>query len=244
MLIFDAFSAEFCKIFKQNGLEKFCEKQTIQTFYDFTTLLIEENSHTNLTAIREIPNMISKHFADCLLPEAHFPQGATVLDVGCGGGFPTIPLAIARPDLKITAVDSTQKKINFVQKAAETLSLTNVTAICARAEAPELRKFRESFDIVTSRAMARMPVLIELTLPFVKIGGHMVALKGAQGEVELSESLRAIPVLGGKSSPICNNLFLRTAAGDEARAILLVEKIKPTPSTYPRNYSVISKKPL
>ena len=244
MLNFDAFSAEFCRIFKENGLEQFCEEQTIRTFYDFTILLTEENSHTNLTAIREIPDMIAKHFADCLLPEAHFPQNATVLDVGCGGGFPTIPLAIARPDLTITAVDSTQKKINFVQKAAKTLNLTNVTAICARAEAPELRRFRESFDIVTSRAMARMPVLIELTLPFVKIGGRVVALKGAQGAVELAESMRAIPVLGGSSSPICNNLSLRTPTDDESRTILLVEKTKSTPPEYPRNYSVICKKPL
>ena len=244
MLNLDAFSAEFCKIFEQNGLGKFCNEQIIQAFYNFTALLTEENSHTNLTAIREIPDIITKHFADCLLPEAYFPQGATVLDVGCGGGFPTIPLAIARPDLKITAVDSTQKKIDFVQKASESLNLTNITAICARAEAPELRKFRETFDVVTSRAMARMPILIELTLPFVKIGGHMVALKGAQGETELSESMRAIPVLGGNASPICNKLFLKTTSGDESRTILLVEKNKPTPQIYPRNYSVICKKPL
>ena len=244
MLTFEAFTAEFCKIFEQNHLEKFCEEQTIRAFYDFTVLLTEENSHTNLTAIREIPDIITKHFADCLLPETYFPQNATVLDVGCGGGFPTIPLAIARPDLKITAVDSTQKKIDFVQKAAESLNLTNITTICARAEAPELRKFRESFDIVTSRAMARMPVLIELTLPFTKVGGYMIALKGAQGRTELTEAMRAIPVLGGNSSPICDDLVLKTASGDESRAILLVNKAKPTPPAYPRNYSVICKKPL
>jgi len=244
MLDFDAFSAEYRRIFKKNNLEKFCEEQTIQTFYDFTKLLIEENRHTNLTAIREIPDIIAKHFADCLLPELYFPQNVTVLDIGCGGGFPTIPLAIARPDLKITAIDSTQKKINFVQKATDLLALPNVTAICARAEAPELRKFRESFDIVTSRAMARMPVLIELTLPFVKIGGHMLALKGAQGAAELAESMRAIPILGGDSSPVCKEFALKTDVGDESRSVLIVEKTKPTPPTYPRNYSVICKKQL
>ena len=244
MLDFDAFFAEYCRIFKQNNLEKFCEKKTVQLFYNFTKLLIEENSHTNLTAIREIPDIITKHYVDCLLPEFCFPQDATVLDVGCGGGFPTIPLAIARPDLKITAIDSTLKKINFVQKAADALGLSNVTAICARAEAPELKKFRESFDVVTSRAMARMPVLIELTLPFVKIGGHMIALKGAQGEVELAESMRAISTLGGNFSPNCKKFTLTADTGDESRSILIVEKCSPTAQIYPRNYSIICKKPL
>jgi 16S rRNA (guanine527-N7)-methyltransferase len=244
MLTFDAFSAEYRRIFNENNLESFCKEETIQMFYDFTNLLIEENSHTNLTAIREIPDIITKHFADCLLPESLFPQNATVLDVGCGGGFPTIPLAIARPDLKITAIDSTQKKINFVQKAVDSLKLSNVTAICARAEATELRKLRESFDVVTSRAMARMSVLIELTLPFAKIGGQVIALKGAQGENELSESMRAIPILGGNNSPKCRKLSLKTDNGDESRTILVVSKVSITPNAYPRNYSVISKKPL
>ena len=244
MLTFEAFSAEYRRIFNHNNLDKFCKEETIQAFYNFTNLLIEENSHTNLTAIREIPDIITKHFADCLLPENLFPLNATVLDVGCGGGFPTIPLAIARPDLKITAIDSTQKKINFVQKAADSLGLTNVIAICARAEAPELRKYRESFDIVTSRAMARMPVLIELTLPFAKIGGNVIALKGAQGEIELAESMRAIPILGGDPSPKRHNLTLKADGGDESRTILVVSKVVETSKAYPRNYSVISKKPL
>lgn len=244
MLTFEAFSAEYRRIFNHNNLDKFCKEEIIQAFYNFTNLLIEENSHTNLTAIREIPDIITKHFADCLLPENLFPSNATVLDVGCGGGFPTIPLAIARPDLKITAIDSTQKKINFVQKAADSLGLTNVIAICARAEAPELRKYLESFDIVTSRAMARMPVLIELTLPFAKIGGNVIALKGAQGEIELAESMRAIPILGGDPSPKRHNLTLKADGGDESRTILVVSKVVETSKAYPRNYSVISKKPL
>ena len=244
MLTFEAFFAEYRRIFCQNNLDKFCKDEIIQAFYDFTNLLIEENSHTNLTAIREIPDIITKHFADCLLPEHLIPRNATVLDVGCGGGFPTIPLAIARPDLKITAIDSTQKKINFVQKAVDSLKLSNVTAICARAEAPELRKFRESFDVVTSRAMARMPVLIELTLPFAKVGGRVVALKGAQGETELAESMRAIPILGGDTSPERHDLVLKTDNGDESRIILVVTKNIITPRAYPRNYSAICKKPL
>lgn len=244
MLDFDTFCAEYCRILKQNKLERFCDVHIIRTFYEFTNLLTEENNHTNLTAIREIPDIITKHYADCLLSESYFPQGANVLDVGCGGGFPTIPLAIARPDLKITAVDSTQKKINFVQKTADALGLSNVTAICARAEAPELRRFRESFDVVTSRAMARMPTLVELTLPFAKIGGCMIALKGAQGEIELTESIRAIPALGGDSSTICKKLALKTDTDEESRTILIVKKARQTPKIYPRSYSIISKKPL
>ena len=136
---FTSFYDQYCFLLKKNSLERFCDQETARKFYDFTNLLTEENSHTNLTAIREIPDIIAKHYADCLLAEPFFPQNSTVIDVGCGGGFPTIPLAIVRPDLKITAVDSTAKKINFVQKAVDSLELLNVFPVCARAESPLCR---------------------------------------------------------------------------------------------------------
>ena len=128
MLDFVSFYDMYCAIFEKNSLNRFCTNEYAQKFFDFTQLLIEENSHTNLTAIRELSDIISKHYADCLLAEEFFPQSATVIDVGCGGGFPTIPLAIARPDLKITAVDSTLKKINFVEKAANFTVIAKISA--------------------------------------------------------------------------------------------------------------------
>ncbi len=243
MCDFTSFYDQYCSLFSKNSLERFCGQEIAQKFYEFTVLLTEENSHTNLTAIRELPDIIAKHYADCLLAEPFFPQSATVIDVGCGGGFPTIPLAIVRPDLKITALDSTAKKINFVQKAALAMGLSNISPICARAEAPELRKFREAFDVATGRAMAAMPVFTELTLPFVKKDGVLIAMKGAQGTKELEEAARAISLLGGKVLKDAE-LTLQTTSEAETRHILVISKEKTSPNQYPRNYSAITKKPL
>lgn len=244
MLDFASFYDIYCNLLEKNGLRRYCTLAYATRFYHFTQLLIDENSHTNLTAIRDIPGIIAKHYADCLLAEHLFPQNATVIDVGCGGGFPTIPLAIARSDLRITAVDSTQKKINFVEKAAKSLNLTNIIPLCARAESPELQQYREKFDVATSRAMARTSVLVELTLPFVKVSGALIALKGAQGSEELQEATKGITLLGGKSECADHALHLETNATTESRHILVIEKAHPTPSQYPRSYSIISKKPL
>ena len=238
-----SFETLFREIFSRNGLQTYATESNIEQFFRFTKLLLEANEHVNLTAIREIPDVIAKHFADCLLAAEYFPENATVLDIGCGGGFPTIPLAIARPDLKITALDSTQKKIHVVEVAAEALGLHQVHPLCARAEDAASGDLRTRFDIVTSRAMARMRILCELALPFLKIGGQMVVLKGAQGTEELHEASRAIQTLGGKA---LNDLpmALHCASGSENRHILIVSKKKPTPPQYPRTYAAILKKPL
>ena len=241
---FTDFYSLYCDIFQQNKLDRFCNEEIAHQFYRFTELLIQENSHTNLTAIREIPDIISKHYADCLLAEPHFTIGAKVLDMGCGGGFPTIPLAIARPDLSITAVDSTQKKINFVEKAASLLELHNVTPLCARAESEELRKHYETFDIVTSRAMARLSVLLELTFPFARIGGTLIALKGAKAQSEIEEAQNAVLILSGSSEITDAECKLLTPEESEQRHILTIKKNRKTPPQYPRNYSTITKKPL
>ncbi len=237
-----AFQALLERAFQENHLENFCTEAVISQLEAFTELLTEENAHTNLTAIREIPDIVTKHYADSLLAAHLFPEGAKVIDVGCGGGFPTIPLAIARPDLQITAVDSTQKKIHFVEKAAKTLQLTNVNPICARIEDRSMQIHRESFDVATSRAMARMSVLTELTLPFVKVGGQLIALKGAQGAVEAAEAQKAAALLGGSSIEILSTHLQSTET--ESRHILVVAMLTPSPKQYPRAYGAIVKKPL
>lgn len=237
------FFAQFCEIFAENGLDRFCDGQTIQAFEKFTDLLRRVNAHTNLTAIREIPDIIAKHYADCLLAERYFPQGASVLDVGCGGGFPSIPLAITRPDLQITAVDSTAKKIAFVQDAATALPLPNLAPICTRIEDRAFASKKSSFDIGTSRAVARLSVLIELILPYIRQGGAMVALKGASGDEELSEAQRAIAALGGEITQV-DHLRLHQHASSEQRTIIVIKKIRPSPPQYPRQYSAILKKSL
>ena len=244
MLDFKSFYDLYCLLFEKNKLRRYCTPEYAEKFYRFTQLLTEENSHTNLTAIRDVPDIIAKHYADCLLAEPFFPQDASVIDVGCGGGFPTIPLAIVRPDLKITAVDSTQKKINFVEKAAKSMNLSNVTPLCARAESPEMQSYRQKFDVATSRAMAKTSILVELTLPFLKTQGSLVALKGAQGGAELQEAARAIGLLGGSPNAADNVFSLETENDSESRHILVIQKQSTTPKQYPRNYSAIVKKPL
>ena len=238
------FDAIYRSVFAANGLQRFCTDRNIECFFRFTQIFLETNRYINLTAIRDVPGVIAKHFADCLLEEPYFPQNATVLDVGCGGGFPTFPLAIVRNDLKITALDGTQKKIDFVRSAASVLSLDNIETVCTRAEGDFLRCNREKFDVVTSRATANLQVLLEIAFPYVKIGGTMVALKGAKGDEELQSSGEAVHILGGGNVKD-DFMELRTFEGlTEARHLIVIEKNSATPKQFPRQYSVITKKPL
>lgn len=240
---FSTFRDQFRTIFAQNGLERFCTEPFIASFEAFTELLCKVNAHTNLTAIREIPEIIAKHYADCLLAEPYFPKSATVLDVGCGGGFPCIPLAITRPDLQITAIDSTAKKIAFVQAAAAEQRLSNLNPLCVRAEDPSMAKKKQTFAVGTSRAVARLSVLAELVLPYIKVGGTLVALKGASGNEELEEAKNSIAILGGEIE--ANHMTeLRFGEHAEARSIIVIRKAKATPAQYPRQYATILKKPL
>lgn len=238
-----AFYDLFCKIFAQNGLECYATREMSERFYDLTLLLTEANAKINLSAIREIPDIIAKHYADCLLAADFFPIGASVLDVGCGGGFPTLPLSIARPDLTVTGMDSTEKKVRFVRETAQKMGLLNVRTLVGRAETLAVTQMRASFDAVTSRAVSRLCILIELTFPFLKVDGRLVALKGAQGAEELMEARRGISKLGGEHV-VLTEKTLRFGEMSEERCIITAKKTKPTPNEYPRAYATITKKPL
>ena len=178
---FTTFSQTFSDAAAKNGISIPNQVQ-MQQFYRFTEHLLEVNAHTNLTAIREPVGIIDKHYVDSLLAMHLIPEGSRVLDLGCGPGFPSIPLAIMRPGLEIVALDSTAKKIDFVQESTEILQLSNITAISGRAEDIKLRKTLGKFDIVVSRAVARLNILCELCLPYLKIGGTVIALKGGKYE--------------------------------------------------------------
>lgn len=232
-------------IFAKNGVEAYADDERADKFYELAQLLREGNAKTNLTAIDDQRDVIVKHFADSLLAADLFSENSSVIDVGCGAGFPTLPLAIARPDLMLTALDSTGKKIDFVKSAAKALKLGNVKAICKRAEEFAAdASARENFDHATARAVSRLNILCELTLPFVKPGGSFIALKGKDGECELKEAQNGIGILGGKLKS-ASDVFLTDIEGEDAKRFLIeIEKVAPTPPGYPRAYAKIAKKPI
>lgn len=241
---YQAFKALFEENFTQNGLQDYLTPEIIEKFYALTEIMTEVNQVMNITAIREIEKIIPLHYADCVKIASYFPEGSSVIDVGCGGGFPTLPLAIVRPDLSITAMDSTAKKVQYVQNTADALGLTNIKTLSARAEElAQNPEYREKFDCATSRAVARLCILSELCLPFVKIGGHMVVMKGASGQEELDEATEGIQKLGGQVELVHNDILI-TPFEQESRVNLTVRKAMATPSQYPRSFGRIKKKPL
>ncbi len=239
----EEFIVECRKTFEINDLP--CSEEQTKALFLLTEHMLEVNKSLNLTAIKEEKAVILKHYVDSLTVSQYIPEGSRVIDVGCGAGFPTLPLAIFRPDLTIFALDGTAKRINYVSETAKILGLTGVTAIAARAE--ELgaaSEYRESFDVVTARAVASLPILCELCIPFAKLGGKMIAMKSQQASEELDTAKNCIKLCGGDVSNVisCN---LKSDSGEiDKRNLIIIEKIKKTPPLYPRHYSKISKKPL
>ncbi len=240
---YSVFREDFLRIFEKNGLNAYTDETVIRKFFDLTALMLETNQVMNITALTTLDKIIPLHYADCVKAAEWIPQNATVADVGCGGGFPVLPLAIVRPDLRITGIDSTEKKIRYVQNTAEKLGL-RVAAISGRAE--DLAKqpeYRDSYDCVISRAVARLHILNELCLPYAKVGGRFIALKGTAGEVEYQEAKNGISKLGGElDSLIPYKLYMQQE--EEQRYSVIVRKTAPTPKEYPRAFGNIKKKPL
>lgn len=216
--------------------------EMLARFEKLAFLLVEQNKTMNLTAITDPDGVAVKHFADSIsaLSAADFPQGAKVLDVGTGAGFPSIPLLIARPDLNMTMIDSTAKKLKYVASTVESLGL-NAEVLHTRAEeAGQNKEYREKFDIVCSRAVAALNVLCEYCLPFVKVGGVFLAMKGAKAQDEIADAKNAIKTLGGKI--VAEKSFTLSDGGE--RTIVVIKKISQVPPKYPRVSAQIAKKPL
>ena len=238
-----SFREYFIRIFEKNGLEAYHTDENIRKFYNLTVKMMETNQVMNITALTTMDKIIPLHYADCVKAAALIPQNATVADIGCGGGFPILPLAIVRPDLQLVGIDSTEKKIRYVQNTADELGLS-VTAISGRAEnLAKQTDYRDHFDVVISRAVARLNVLDELCMPFVKVGGQFIALKGAAGQEELSETMNGIQKLGGQLQGT-DEYSLFTADDEEKRVMVRIDKISATPKEYPRAFGAIKKKPL
>lgn len=241
------FKEELFRVFEINGLSSLIDDERAEKFALLTKIMLEENQKYNLTAIKEIDKIILLHYADSLMTASLFGENSTVIDVGCGAGFPSVPLAICRPDLKITAMDSTAKKVNYVDMVSNELSL-NITAICARAEdaakAGAKDSFREKFDIATARAVADLSVLSELCLPLVKVGGSFAVMKGKNGKEELTRAKKGISILGGRIEAEKEFLLTDTKGETYERVSAVIRKEKETSALYPRSYSQITKKPL
>lgn len=214
----------------------------IEKFALYEALLLEWNQKMNLTSITEPAEVKKKHFIDSLLvlQKDWIPEGAHLIDVGSGAGFPGIPIVIARPDLSITFADSLKKRLSFLEEVIGKLDIKQCELVHGRAE--DLGRnpaYRERYDVAIARAVASLPVLLEYTLPFVKVGGQLIAWKGPKAEEELEESTRALGQLGGKIREThWVDLF------DMKRALVRIQKMKPTPPSYPRQPKRIQEKPL
>lgn len=214
------------------------EESQVQTMCRFGQALLEKNQVMNLTAITDPAQVAKLHFLDSLtLLTLGDLSGKKVIDVGCGGGFPGVPLKIACPQMKLTLLDSLGKRMDWLAQTLPTLGL-EVECLTARAEEAVATR-REQYDFAVSRAVARLNILCELCLPYVKVGGAFLAMKGAAAKEELEEARKAIAVLGGR-------LEKQTAFGVEGteHSILVIRKVKPTPVQYPRRFTKIKQKPL
>lgn len=216
----------------------------ISAFNKYYELLYEWNKKINLTAITEPKDVAIKHMVDSLscFKADLFKENTSLIDVGTGAGFPGLPLKIFYPSLKLTLLDSLNKRVKFLQLVVDELGLKDVEVIHARSEeAARNKKYREKFDLATARAVARLPIICEYCLPFVKEGGTFIALKGRQYEEEATQAQKAIKVLGGEIADI---MPVKLPEIDDKRAVIYIKKIKSTPKTYPRKAGTPERNPI
>ncbi len=227
---------DFKKLVGELGIE--LSDDMLNKYNLYYRFLVSENEKINLTSIVDEEGVYLKHFYDSItLVKASIFDGASICDIGAGAGFPSIPLKICMPNLKITIIDSLQKRCNFLKQLVDLLGLDDVTIVWGRAE-----EYKEKqFDFVTARAVARLNILNELCIPLVKIGGCFVAMKSSLVDSEIAEATKGINILGGKVSDV---ISFTLPMEESSRNILVVEKVKSTPLKYPRKFSLIKKLPL
>ena len=236
---FEIFSEELEIKAKQIEIE--LTKEQIEKYYNYMNLLLEWNEKINLTAIIEPREIILKHFVDSLTIAKYIKDDEKLIDVGTGAGFPGIPLSIVKENTDIVLLDSLNKRINFLEEIKQNLKLENITTIHGRAEEfGKNKKERETYDIATSRAVAPLNILLEYLLPLVKVGGKAICMKGSNIE-EIENAKNALEILGGKIEKI-EEITLPNS--DIKRNIIIVKKVKNTPSKYPRKAGTPSKEPI
>ena len=231
---------DFVQRLKEFNIE--INEEQIKSFEKYMNLLLEWNEKINLTAITQPEEVKLKHFVDSLTVLKYINDDDKVIDIGTGAGFPGIPLKIMKKNAKITLLDSLNKRINFLNIVIETLNLRNIQAIHGRAEEIARNKlYREKYDVAVSRAVANLSTLSEYMLPFVKVGGKCICMKGANVNEEIEKAKNAIKELGGEIERV-DNFYL--SDNDNERNIIIIRKVKETSSKYPRKAGTPSKEPL
>ncbi len=239
------FQKKLIRVAQENeATENLIDQNSAKKLEELCTHMLEVNKSLNLTAIKDEDGVILKHIVDSSACIPYIKSGDAVCDIGCGGGFPTLVIGILRGDVSVLGVDSVTKKVNYVKETAKLLGLDNVSVSNGRAEelgqSPE---YRESFDVVCARAVGRLNLISELCLPLVRLGGSFLAMKSLSTDEELSEAMGAIELLGGEVENVSEYTL---TDGNETieRTIIVIRKVKKTPTRYPRNNSQISRKPL
>lgn len=214
--------------------------EQLNEFYEYMQLLLEWNEKMNLTAITEPEEVIKKHFVDSITIKKYIKEENRLIDVGTGAGFPGIPLKIVDKSIKLTLLDSLNKRINFLNEIIEKLNLKEVNTIHSRAEEYAKNKVRESYDVAVSRAVADLPILLEYLMPYVKLNGICICMKGPKAQEELERSKKAINILGGKLEKVEKI----TIDEEMERNLIIIRKIKDTPNKYPRKAGIPTKNPI
>lgn len=232
---------EFKKFLLQRASENSIQlfEEDVDNFYLYMENLIDWNQKINLTAIKDEKEIIIKHFIDSILVNKYI-DGSRLLDIGSGAGFPGIPLKIINRDLNVTLIDSVNKKVSFMKDSIDKMRLENIEALHIRAEdLAHEKEYREQFDIVVSRAVANMTTLVEYMIPFVRVGGRCLCLKGPNCEEEINLAKNAIKKLGGKIEDV-----IEYKVDDNERCLVVINKIKNTEQIYPRKLGKPLKEPL
>ena len=218
------------------------DEATFNRLDKYAEMLIETNKSFNLTAIKEPDDVTVKHFADCLaiFKYVDIPEDTKIIDVGTGAGFPGLVMKLFRPDIQMTFLDSTKKKLGFIENVLNECGVSGEILHMRAEEAAQLSKYRENFDFATARAVAALPVLSEYCLPFVKVGGTFISMKSAESNEEISEGKKAISILGGN----IEEDIVFDLVENMPRRIIKMKKISQTPTKYPRPSAQISKKPI
>ena len=234
---------EFKKVFleevEKNNLN--IEKEKIEIFYNYMLGILDWNDKINVTAIKDEREFIRKHFIDSLAICNDINDGESVIDVGTGAGFPGIPIKIVKEKSKVTLIDSVNKKLNVIKNITNNINIQNLEIIHSRAEdLANKENYRETFDVVTTRAVSNFSTIVEYMLPFIKVGGKAICMKGPNFKEELEASKKAIDVLGGEISSVKSAII----SGEFERNIIIIKKVKNTPKKFPRGQGKPLREPI